>query len=124
MVYLCILLCHFITYVDSCNHDCNQDTECSIITKFSFMLFFYSHPSPLCPLLTSGNHEYAFLDYSFIIFKMHKWNHTLYDLLRFFFFFTQNNAILSSRIILLLYEVLFTTFFIVYKYINTFTYLF
>ena len=40
------------------------------------------------------------------------------------FFFTQNNAILSSRIILLLYEVLFTIFFIVYTYINTFTYLF
>lgn len=104
------ILCHFITYVDSCNYDCNQDIECTIIIKFSLMLFFCSHPSPLCPPLNSGNHEYAFLDYGFIIFKMHKWNHTLYDLLR-FFFFTQNNAILSSRIILLLYEVLFTIFF-------------
>lgn len=124
MVSLCILLCHFITYVDSCNHDCNQDIECSIIIKFSLMLFFYSYPSPLCLPLNFGNHEYAFLENGFIIFKMHKWNHTLYDLLSFDFFFTQNNAILSSKIILLLYEVLFTIFFIVYKYINTFTYLF
>lgn len=121
MVSLCIF-CHFITYVDSCNHDCNQDIECSIIIKFSLMLFFYSYPSPLCLPLNFGNHEYAFLENGFIIFKMHKWNHTLYMIFwSFVFFFTQNNAILSSKIILLLYEVLFTIFFIVYKYINTFT---
>lgn len=87
--FICVylVLCHFITCIDSCNHDHNQDTE----------PFLRHKGTPLCdlivfiplPHLSSGNHRSPLHLYNFVIArKFYKWNHTACNLLRLTFSFS------------------------------------
>lgn len=48
---VCVQFYVILSYLDSDNHQCKQDTECFITTKFSLTL--YSHPSLPLPIYHS-----------------------------------------------------------------------
>lgn len=74
---------HFIKWVYSCYHHCNQDAVLFHPHKDLSHATHHDHLCPLTPLsLNSGNDWFVLHLYNFIIWKMLQgWNHTAFEIL-------------------------------------------
>lgn len=95
LVYVCVymlcldvylVLCSFITHVDLCDHNHNQDTEqFQYLKELTYCSFITAATSFLSPFSMSGNKKYIYVLhlYNFFISRMlYEWTHLVYNLLR------------------------------------------
>lgn len=84
----------FMTCIDSCNHQHNQDSELFItLRKLSHTISLQSHPSP-DPNSWQPTDPFSFSITILLLSMLYKWIHTVYILLKLVFFFkTQSYAL-------------------------------
>ena len=85
---VCIALWRFITYGDSCHHNCNQNTELYHSCKDAPLCYLFKITcAPFLPLnfypLKVSN-LYSICVYFLILKILYTWDHTIYGLLRLF----------------------------------------
>lgn len=93
----------FITCIDSCNHQHNQDSELFItLRKLPHTISLQPHPSP-DPNSWQPTDPFSFSITILLLSMLYKWIHTVYILLKLFFFFLKLRVMLLRSIQVLLH---------------------